>query len=243
MCGWMRRLWLRISRSTYFDTCPAPVPPISQRLLARRTAAPARRPRPARTARDPPPRTSWLRSMNLMATCSPVVKSTACCTKPKVPLSRSRICRRARAPQQGALCVSALAPRATTGRRRAAAAAGTAAHASEQEPAVVFLYVPHTETDGIHSRQATASCRPNPAPSGTWGALAVGSTPGCYSLSTRKCLGSEWAGHRPLHEQRSESPTPLQPPRAACGASCASRDERQSLLNLLSRRSALPGCA
>jgi hypothetical protein len=94
MCGWMRRLWLRISRSTYFDTCPAPVPPVSQRLLARRTAAPARRPRPARTARDPPPRTSWLRSMNLMATCSPVVKSTACCTKPKVPLSRSRICRR-----------------------------------------------------------------------------------------------------------------------------------------------------
>ena len=30
--------------------------------------------------------------MNFMATCSPVVRSTASCTKPNVPLSKSRIC-------------------------------------------------------------------------------------------------------------------------------------------------------
>ena len=41
------------------------------------------------------------RSMNLMATCSPVLRSLASCTKPKAPLLRSATCRQVSLPHCG----------------------------------------------------------------------------------------------------------------------------------------------
>jgi hypothetical protein len=57
-----------------------------------RSAAACRQARAAAGAATTPPRTLSPRSMNLHAISSPVVLSRASCTKPKVPLLRSRIC-------------------------------------------------------------------------------------------------------------------------------------------------------